>query len=693
MNITDTLLIEFLTEELPPINLLKNIGEAFANGLSNEIKSCLSHDSQVQVIASPRRFGCLISNVARNEETTVINKKGPAVATALTDGVPNKALSGFMRSCGITDIKELTQLDGYFYAQQQLVGKSLVELICLAIPNALKKLPIAKSMRWGNNEFSFVRPVHNILVMHGNHLINLQAKIFDLPSTNFTYGHRILSPQPIVIDNANNYFNLLQSNGYVIADFTKRKQNILKQLQDNATLLSLKLNYSDNLLDEVTAITEYPVVMTGEFAKDFLEVPQECLILSMEKNQKYFALLDSHNKLTNKFLLVANINSTNPNIVVQGNERVLSARLADAKFFYDFDRKNNLAHFTEKLAKVVYHNKIGSQLERIARLQNIAGQIGKLLAVPNELAEHTAYLMKADLATEMVGEFPELQGIVGKYYALYQNEKPEVANAIEQHYYPRFSNDDIPSDNLSVCVALADKLETIFGIWGIGLLPTGDKDPFGLRRMALGIVRILLNHNLNLIQLLELTKLSFVDINLAHNTLDEVYVFILQRLVNYLIDNDNYQFETKIIHSICATSPQYFNHIPSLAVTLQNFAGNSNNQLLIAANKRIENIIKKNTDTSKSNCEINPHLFSEMAEKQLYNAIIGSQDAIANYSKNHEWQQYFAQLEQFNSLVSSFFDNVMVMDNNPAIQANRIALVSLLYKIMNHNCKLSELNI
>ncbi|MBY0380106.1 MAG: glycine--tRNA ligase subunit beta [Burkholderiales bacterium] len=742
-----TLLIEFLTEELPPNNLF-DIGNSFTSSINNELKKFVTNLSKETAIASPRRFGCVITNVNFTEPDSGISRKGPTINSAYVDQEPSKALTGFMRSCGITDVSQLEQKDGYFYAKQKNLGKTLKDVLGTAINNSLKKLPIAKKMRWGNNDFSFIRPVHNLLVMFGNNKIELDNLILGLKTTNFTYGHRVLSNGKIIIDHADNYFTLLETQGMVIAEFIKRKKYIIRKLleatlpkakqqctlthaeveqiknyvdhqeiEDILILLEIVKKYakqniydrvdpygSNPLIDEVTSLVEYPVILQGQFNPDYLEIPQECLILSMKKNQKYFALVDNNGKSSGQFLFVANISSKNPQIVIKGNERVLDARLADAKFFYEVDLKHNLDFYVNKLQNVVYHNKIGTQGQRITRLENIAEQFAKLFNVDPNIAKYAAHIMKADLATEMVGEFPELQGIMGREYAKAQNEKPNIANAIEQHYYPRFSDDKLPHDDLSITLALSDKLETLVAIWGIGLIPTGDKDPFALRRMALGVVRILLKptlNNINIYDLLEITFKSFDGIALNPNTIDEVYEFILQRLFNYFTTNtfDGSGYPNECVQSICSVKPKYFALIPALIREIDQYQvynalfddQDNATRLIISANKRIENILKKNV-VFTDDLLVDEKLLVEPAEQELFAKLETTSSQIDQFANSGNWNGYFNELEQFSPLITNFFDNVMVIDENIAIRNNRLALISSLYKMMNKYCKLSVLS-
>lgn len=693
-----SLLIEFLTEELPPIGILKNIGWSFANTLSSELDSFIDKQ-EIEVFVTPRRFGCIIYNVANKEKDQQLQRKGPSINSALINHQPTNALLGFIKSCGLKDWQELEQKDGYFYYTQNKNGKYLNFILTDAINIALKKLPIAKHMRWGNNNFHFVRPVHNLIIMHNNQVICNDSTILGLTPVDWTLGHRVMSYDKIVIKNVNEYKRLLLEKGFIIADFIDRKNIIKNALEKSAEQLNLKLHYIPELLEEVTALIEYPVILQGEFNTEFLEIPQECLILSMSKNQKYFSLLDKNNKLTNKFLFVTNIISLDPATIINGNQKVLSARLADAKFFYNTDKAHTLDEFVEKLSNVIYHNKLGSQLERVTRLQTIADKIAKLFTnqtnnIPApEIVSRAVQLLKADLTTEMVGEFPELQGIMGKYYALYHGEKKEIAIAIERHYYPRFSGDELPNDMLSTIMSLSDKMETLIGIWGIGLIPTGEKDPFALRRCALGIARILLTEKLDITEIISLTCNTFSNNNLIINssTTEEVFAFILKRLENFLITEMENQYSNYCVKSIIATNPTIFYHIPSLLKKLQLFATNASNQPLLTANKRIHNILAKNELLNQEINVVDPNFLSHDVAHELFTLLQQEKIHAQNFVNAHDWDNYFAILAKFNEPVTKFFDAVMVMDDNENIRRARVFLLQNLYAFLNTHCKLLEL--
>lgn len=697
-NDKNCLLIEFLTEELPPIGL-DNIGKSFANSIIDELKGFVTSDTKCFDFASPRRFGVVIQGFEATEAEKLVLRKGPSISSGFKDGVPTKALQGFLTSCGLTDHNELEQRDdGYFYYSKLVAGKSIQDVIQTIIDKAIKAIPVSKAMFWGENEYQFIRPVHNLLVMFNNQI--LLANSFGHAANNFTVGHRFLAPKRLEITNANTYFRQLFEEGKVVASFVARKELVLHELHQAATKLNLTINFVPELVEEITGLVEWPRVLIGEFPKEFLGVPAECLILSMAKNQKYFALLDENNKLTNKFLFVTNIESKDPQVVINGNQKVLTARLSDAQFFFNVDKKRSLTDMVTKLESVVYHNKLGSQLDRVKRLQFIANKIAPLLNVNPVIAEETAYLLKADLSSEMVGEFPELQGIIGKYYAKVHNYSDDIAEAIEKHYYPRFGGDALPETDLSIIMALADKLETLVGIWGIGLIPSGDKDPYALRRNALGIIRILLIKDLDLIQLIKIALESFTDLNLNENTQPELIQFIIQRLHNYLVSNAgcNLSIVTAVLYKFQNNKDHLqikFNYLTSLLKELTEFVGQESSQQLLQSNKRIENILKKNSLTlEEQNSELNSQLLGQPAEKelaQIYSGNFNNGKVLQELVVNQKWKEYFTALNQFSSTLANFFENVMVMDPDKELQLNRLNLLYKLHKVFNMACQLSEI--
>lgn len=607
------------------------------------------------------------------------------MASATKDGQPTPALLGFARSCGV-DVAALTTMhdgkqDVYAYESTK-AGEPLSAVVQDIVAAALKKLPVPKLMRWGDLDYQFVRPVHGLVMLWGNQV--LAGEALGLTSGNTTRGHRFLSEGEVVITQADAYARTLFDEGKVIASFEARRELIKKRLTDAASALGATIAADDALLEEVTGLVEWPVVLEAGFEAEFLNVPQECLILTMKQNQKYFPLLDKQGKLMNRFLLVSNLETADSSYITGGNERVLRARLSDAKFFFEQDQKARLDSRLPRLANVVYHNKIGSQLERVERLQAIAGQVAGLLGADKALAERAAYLAKADLVSEMVGEFPELQGIMGMYYARIDGENEQVAKAIEGHYHPRFAGDSLPEDAIATAVALADKLETIVGIWGIGLVPTGDKDPFALRRAALGVVRMALEAPLDVKALLTVVAASFPAGKLSANVVDEVYAFMMDRLRHYLAAD----YKADEIDAVLALAPAVLNEVPAVLAAVAQFKALPEATTLAAANKRVKNILKK---VEGDVGVVNSALFAEQAERVLFDAVQALAPAVEAQFADHDFAGALAQLASLKAPVDAFFDGVMVMADDLAVRANRIALLALLAGLFNRVADISLL--
>ena len=675
---TQPLLIELLTEELPP-KALNNLGNAFAAAVAEGLEKAQLTDGAAQyaAYASPRRLAVQVSNVKAVQDDQHIVKKGPAVANAMKDGVPTKALEGFARSCG-TDIGSLKivhdgKQDVYAHEFTQ-AGKPLAGLLEDIINQAVKKLPIPKVMRWGSSTHTFVRPVHGLVILHGANVV--PASVLGLQSGNSTLGHRFLSDGPITIQNADSYAEQMREQGKVIASFATRKAAIQTALNQHAGRLNATVAADEALLDEVSALVEWPVVLEAGFEAHFLEVPQECLILTMQQNQKYFPLLDANGKLMNRFLLVSNLEAADPSHIIHGNERVLRARLSDAEFFYKQDQKNTLESRLPKLANVVYHNKIGSQAERIERLQSIAAHIAAALGADRAQAERAARLAKADLVTEMVGEFPELQGTMGKYYARLDGESAAIADAVEQHYRPRFAGDALPESPVATAVALADKLETLVGIWGIGLIPTGDKDPYALRRAALGILRMLMQHGLDVNDLIQTAFASFPQGLLNDKTPAEVADFMQARLA-VLLQND---YPQDIVAAVLAKRPGRLNDLAAKLEAVAAFKTLPEAAALAAANKRVQNLLKK-ADAELG--AVNEALLQQDEERALYAAAQSMQPKIEAALARQDFQAALSELAAVKPQVDAFFDGVMVMADDAAVKQNRLNLLNTLSQQMN----------
>ena len=676
---TQTLLIELLTEELPP-KALNNLGNHFAASVAEGLEKAQLIDGAAEytAYASPRRLAVQVKNVKAVQADQKIVKKGPAVANAMKDGAPTKALEGFARGAG-AKIEDLTivhdgKQDVYAYEYVQ-TGKPLGELLEDIINQAVKKLPIPKVMRWGSSTFTFVRPVHGLIVLHGGDIVNVS--VLGLQSGNQTLGHRFLSNGEITITNADSYATQMREQGKVVASFAERKAAIQTALNEQAGRLKATVAADEALLDEVTALVEYPVVLEAGFEEHFLAVPQECLILTMQQNQKYFPLLlDRNGKLMNRFLLVSNLQTEDPSHIIQGNERVLRARLSDAEFFYKQDQKATLESRLPKLSSVVYHNKIGSQAERIERLQSIAAHIAKALGADAAAAERAARLAKADLVTEMVGEFPELQGTMGKYYARLDGETEEIAEAVEQHYQPRFAGDNLPNGKVATAVALADKLETLVGIWGIGLIPTGDKDPYALRRSALGILRMLMQYGLDVNELIQTAFNSFPQGLLNEKTPSETADFMQARLA-VLLQND---YPQDIVAAVLAKQPRRLDDLTAKLQAVAAFKQLPEAAALAAANKRVQNLLKK-ADTALG--EVDESLLQQDEEKALYAAAQDLQPKIAAAVAEGNFQTALSELASVKPQVDAFFDGVMVMAEDPAVKQNRLNLLNRLAEQMN----------
>ena len=675
---TQTLLIELLTEELPP-KALNNLGNHFAQSIAEGLEKAQLIDGATQytAYASPRRLAVSVANVKPVQADQHVVRKGVSVAAGMKDGVPTKALEGFARSCGVEigSLKIIHDGKQDVYAHEfTQAGQTLAALLGEIINTAIKKLPIPKVMRWGSSTHTFVRPVHGLVALHGADVV--PVNVLGLDSGRQTLGHRFLSQGAIIFAQADDYAKQIAEQGKVIASFAERRAAIKAALDKVSGSLNASVAADDALLDEVTALVEYPVVLQAEFEAHFLAVPQECLILTMQQNQKYFPLLDQNGKLMNRFLLVSNLQTADPSHIIHGNERVLRARLSDAEFFYKQDQKATLESRLPKLEHVVYHNKIGSQAQRIERLQTIAAHIAEQLGADRATAERAARLAKADLVTEMVGEFPELQGTMGKYYALLDGEQPEIAAAIEQHYQPRFAGDKLPESPIATAVALADKLETLVGIWGIGLIPTGDKDPYALRRAALGVLRMLMNSPLSINDLLRTVAAQFPQDLLAADTVAEVADFMQARLA-VLLQNDDAK---DTVAAVLAQRPDRLDDLVDKLQAVESFKKLPEAAALSAANKRVQNLLKK-ADAQLGAAQEN--LLQEDAEHALFAATQALRPTVQAALAKHDFQAALTALAAVKPQVDAFFDNVMVMADDAAVKQNRLNLLNELSQLMN----------
>ena len=679
-----TLLIELLTEELPPKSL-KQLGHEFALKTLDGLAALGFVDSVVDFtfFATPRRLAVLVPNVREKSADVARDVQGPSV------GASAQAVAGFARKCGIAieALKKLQTPKGEVYvAHVTTAGRALTDVLADKVEAALKTLPIAKLMRWGSGDAQFVRPVHGLVMLHGSHVV--PGKVLGLDSGNRTRGHRFMGRIDIVLKNADEYETRLLEDGMVVADFAARRALIENALNAEAKQQNAGLGTHLDLLDEVTALVEHPSVYVGAFDPVFLEVPQECLILTMRKNQKYFPLFGADGWLLHRFLIVSNMKLDDPRHVVDGNQRVVRARLEDARFFFNQDRKIRLDARVPQLAAVVYHAKLGSQLERVERVQLLSGKLARALGIDPLPAERAAWLAKADLLTGMVGEFPELQGTMGRHYALHDGERKEVADAIEQHYWPRFAGDALPEGSSAVSVAIADKLDTLAGMFGIGQQPTGDKDPYGLRRAALGVVRIIVERELPL-ALSGIVNDAFEGFGkLVGAAQTDLKMFIFERFAGYLRELGYSALE---VDAVLCLNPVRLDFVPRQLEAVRAFQALPEAESLAAANKRVANILKQAAAKGESFRNADPKLLEEPAERALFEAL-GTACAHANASfERGDYAGYLKNFAILKTPVDAFFDSVKVMVEHDALRRNRLALLTDLREAMNRVADISRL--
>ena len=690
-----TLLVELLTEELPPKALAK-LAAAFATGIANGLASrdFLGAGSVTTTFATPRRLAVSITEVRTSSPDRSVREKVLPVSVALdADGNPTAPLAKKLAAMGRADVT-VAQLEraadgkseSFFYTYTA-AGSALASGLQAAFDDALAKLPIPKLMSYQRPDgatVQFVRPAHSLIALLGEAIVPISA--LGLAAGRTTLGHRFLSNgAAIAITHPVNYCGLLENEGKVIASLEQRKQAIRVALLAKAGADQVLM--PEALLDEVAALVEWPVVYECNFEEEFLAVPQECLILTMQTNQKYFALTDSAGKLRSRFLIVSNIETADPRHIIGGNERVVRPRLSDAKFFFEQDKKKSLAARLPLLANVVYHNKLGTQLERSARVTGLAGAIAQRLGYDVLLAERGAMLAKADLLTDMVGEFPELQGIMGTYYARHDGEHEDVALAASEHYQPRFAGDALPATSTGTAVALADKLETLVGIWSIGLQPTGDKDPFALRRHALGVLRMVLEKRLPVAisDLLADAASVFAERAGFKDPSHEVAGFIVERLRGILRERG---FSANEVEAVLSQNPDRLDDIVQRLDAVKAFAELPESASLAAANKRITNILKK---TAAAIGVVAPELLREDAERTLAASVRRVLPLVDAAFEAGDFAGTLKTLAQLRDDVDGFFNHVMVMDDDLALRHNRLALLSQLHAMMNRVADISKL--
>lgn len=729
--VTRNLLIELLVEELPPQSLNK-MGVSFAEILINSLKTqnLVTPDAVVTAYATPRRLAAHITQVLAQASDRIVTTKLMPVAVGLDgEGRATSALIKKLSGLGV-DAFVVSQLSRVMegksetlFLERVVPGMVLAEGLQQALDDAIAQLPIPKVMTYqladGWESVNFVRPAHALTALYGTEVV--PVSVLGLAASQVTQGHRFeASIHSIVIREADSYAQQLETEGAVIASFAERRTRISNQLIAAAAKENLQLIQDEALLDEVTALVEHPNVLIGKFPSEFLEVPQECLILTMKANQKYFPLLDSNGKLVNTFLMVSNICPVDAHLVIDGNERVVRSRLADAKFFFDQDRKNTLASRIPGLDKVVYHHQLGTQGLRIEYVRAIAHEIGQMLG-GNALAEQAgeaARLAKADLLTDMVGEFPELQGIMGRYYAQHEGIGDAIAFAIEDHYKPRFAGDVLPRNLVGVCVALADKLETLINLFGIGQIPTGDKDPFALRRHALGVIRILIEKDLPLemerlleriidilqderiaeqwaqqvafqkptVQAGEIAIRNHARHRISAEVNGQLLEFIYDRLAGSLREQG---YSAQEVDAVLALHPQHLNDVPKRLTAVRAFASLPEATSLAAANKRVSNILKKVAVDIGS--QVDAEHLQAPAEQALYQALIEMQDKVDEAFLEKDYTIALQILAALKAPVDTFFDHVMVNTDDDRLRNNRLALLKKLQQVMNRVADISRL--
>jgi len=674
MSLTHDFLVEIGTEELPP-KALKKLAQAFADGIESELKIAELTYGSVAIYATPRRMAVRIEQLQAQQADKTIEKKGPAKKAAFdADGQPTKAILGFARGCGV-EVSALSEIETdkgtwmvYYQAEK---GQAVKDLLPAMVNQSLAKLPIPKRMRWGASDIEFVRPVHWALMLLDETIV--PATILGHETSNLTYGHRFHAPQAIEITQPKDYLEKLEQVGFVQADFNKRAEMIRSQVYAVAEQENAVAEIDEALLEEVTGLNEWPQAVVGDFDEIFLSVPPEAIISAMKGHQKYFHLLDTNGQLMPKFITISNIKSKHPEAVKEGNERVIRPRLADAKFFWDQDRKHALDDFLPRLKTVVFQQKLGTLFDKVERLENLVVKIAKPLGVAPALASRAARLSKSDLMTEMVGEFPDLQGVMGRYYATEQGEDQAVAQAIDAQYQPRFAGDALPEEAVSQALAIADKLDTITGIYGIGELPTGDKDPFALRRAALGMMRIIIEKQLDLdLRLLIQFSLELhAQVTVNDGLINDIYGFIISRLKAYYAEKGVSAEEFEAVRVCAPAHPLDFDK--RLEAVVQ-FSKMDEAQSLSAANKRIANILRK-VDSELSET-VNVELLELDAERNLWTVLDDLRESVSELTAARNYTAALTELAKIKAPVDVFFDEVMVMSEDEAVKNNRLALLN-----------------
>jgi len=689
MSNTSDLLVEIGTEELPPA-ALRRLCAAFAQSLGKLLEeNHLAHSGSTGYAAA-RRLAVIITAVPLNQPDREVVRRGPALRAAFDeDGNPTKPAEGFAHSCGV-GVAELDQLEtakGSLLAWRSIkTGKPATEVIPKLVEQALKGLPIPRRMRWGAGDEEFVRPVHWILLLLGESVV--EADILGIRSGNTTRGHRFHCDEALAIRHPSDYLKTLEQPGHVLVDMDRRRDAIRTQITEAGAALGGVTRIDTELLDEVTALVEWPVAITGAFDERFLAVPAEVLVSSMQDHQKFFPVVDDNGALLPQFITVANIASTDPRQVQAGNERVIRPRLEDAAFFWNQDRKMTLDSRADKLAGVIFQQQLGSLADKQQRITRIATSIAEAAGFNTEHVQRAAALCKCDLLTSMVCEFPELQGIMGRYYAAHDGEPIEVTTALDEQYQPRHAGDDLPSTAIGQALAIADRLDTLAGIFAIGKPPTGDKDPFGLRRAALGVLRILVEKRLDLdLCALIRTAVQGLPDGLGNDRVrSDVFTFMMERLRGYYLDND---YDIDVFEAVLARQPAQPLDFDQRMAAVKAFRNLPESKSLAAANKRIGNILRK--ADSRIPTGYTSDLLKETAEQALASAVNEIGTAVVPLFKKRDYANALCQLAALQAPVDRFFDDVMVMDEDTALRDNRLALLQALSELFLQVADISRL--
>jgi len=677
MSKTADFLVEIGTEELPP-KALRSLMEAFGANLSAGVDDARLSHGDIHSYASPRRLAVVISKLALSQDDRKVEQKGPPVKVAFdADGNPTPAATAFAAKCG-TGLDELDRIETdkgewlVFHAVE--TGRTAAQLLPEVVERALAALPVPRRMRWGAGDAEFVRPVHWIVLLHGKDIID--ASVMGIAAGRESHGHRFHSSGPVSISSPGDYLASLEKEGYVIADFERRREMVREGVNAAAEQAGGRIVDGESLYDEVTALVEWPVPIVGAFDELFLELPREVVISTLTAHQRYFPVADDDDKLLPHFVTVANLESKDPEQVIEGNERVIRPRLADAAFFWDSDRKKTLDSRQETLRDVVYQRGLGSVFDKSHRTGHLAVWLANDLDADAPTVERAAALAKCDLITGMVGEFPDLQGTMGRYYAASNGEPEAVANAIAEHYQPRFAGDETPASQTGQILAVADKLDTLAGVFSIGKKPSGNRDPFGLRRAALGIVRILIERGIDvdLKAMIEQAVNQQPDGKIpAAELCSDLYAFITDRLRRYFLDRDA-GLSTETFDAVMARQPASLVDFDRRLAAVQTFARLDQAESLAAANKRIANILRKAGDPQ--GLAVAVKLFELDAEQTLYNALVNSREKVGPMLEHRRYAEILNELAGLREPVDRFFDDVMVMAEDDAVRNNRLALLS-----------------